>query len=93
MSEFNKKFGLVFPQTLASYFDMQEKRLTFILLKFGVRDAETARRVVAEFYASCLRQSHGTVNSAALLVSILRKQADGKLIHTKDGDELLPDWA
>jgi len=92
MSEFVKRFGL-FPPSWFAEVGINEKRFAFILLKFGIRGSESARRITAEFRAAWLRQELDNINSAALLISLINKQRKGKLIHSEDGDRLLPDWA
>jgi|GEM_PF-3913368 len=92
MSEFEKRFGLFTPTWFVEV-GMSEKRFTFILLKFGARDSESARRIAAEFRAAWLRQGLNNIDSASLLISLINKWSKGELIHTQEGDRLLPDWA
>lgn len=68
---------------------LSENRACSILFREGVRDADLARRILAEWASCGDRGFRG--DPAAALISLARNSAS--LVHTFAGDERMPLWA
>ena len=90
---FASEFGFAWSPSHAQLLD--ENRACAILIREGIKGADIARRVVAEWAASMMRRPDG--DPAAALIWVARaavgtdKQGRG-LAHTSAGDERLPVW-